>query len=149
MRKPMIRQIIFVFLLLMACTTGSDKARIETAKKEIVQTEKAFEAMAREKGLSEAFAFYADSAAAVNRGSYILHGKDSIRKYYLSPRFKGVKLEWKPDFVEVSNGGGLGYTYGKYTFSSQDSTGKITTSKGIFHTVWKKQASGEWRFVWD
>jgi ketosteroid isomerase-like protein len=145
----MIKQLIFVFLLLMACTTGSDKARIERAKKEIVQTEQAFEAMAKEKGLSEAFAYYADSAAALNRGSYVIHGKDSIRLFYLAPRFKGVKLEWKPDFVEVSKSADLGYTYGKYTFSTQDSTGTVTSSRGIFHTVWKKQANGEWRFVWD
>jgi len=145
----MIKHTIIIFSLMAACTAGSNKSSTEAAKKEIVETERAFETMAREKGLSDAFAFYADSSAAVNRGSYILHGKDSIRKYYLSPRFKGVKLEWKPDFVEVSKSADLGYTYGKYTFSVQDSTGKVTTSKGIFHTVWKRQANGNWRFVWD
>ncbi len=143
------KQFIFFLTLLTACSSGVNKSNQENSKREIVETERAFEAMAREKGLSEAFSFYADSAAAVNRGTYILHGKDSIRQYYLSPRFKGVKLEWKPDFVEVSKSADLGYTYGKYTFSTKDSTGHESISKGFFHTVWKKQANGSWRFVWD
>jgi ketosteroid isomerase-like protein len=143
------KQLIFLSLLLTACTASPNKSQIESAKREIAETEHAFEAMAREKGLSEAFAFYADSAAALNRGGYVVHGKDSIRLIYLAPRFKGVKLEWKPDFVEVSKSADLGYTYGKYTFTKPDSTGKAVRSNGIFHTVWKKQADGQWRFVWD
>ena len=105
--------------------------------------------MAKERGLSEAFAFFADSAASLNRGSYVIHGKDSIRLFYLANRYHGVRLEWKPDFVEVSSSADLGYTYGKFLYSTKDSTGKEIRSNGIFHTVWKKQANGEWRFVWD
>ena len=145
----MTKQLFFVCLLLTDCTTGIDKGGIETAKAELVQTEKAFEAMAKEKGLSVAFSYYADSSAVLNRGSYVIHGKDSIRLFYQAPRFKGVKLAWKPDFAEVSKSADLGYTYGKYTFTTQDSTGQIASSKGIFHTVWKRQTNGQWRFVWD
>ncbi|MEK7720117.1 MAG: DUF4440 domain-containing protein [Bacteroidota bacterium] len=79
----------------------------------------------------------------------VVHGKDSIRLYYLAPRYKGAELLWKPDFVEVSASGDLGYTYGKFLFPTHDSTGQVIRSKGIFHTVWKKQADGQWRFVWD
>jgi len=143
------KKLIFVFLFLTACSSGVNQLRIETAKKEIVQTEQAFEAMAKEKGLSEAFSFFADSAATLSRGSYVIHGKDSIRLFYLSSRYNGVKLEWKPDFVDVSSSADLGYTYGKYTFITRDSTRQEIRSKGIFHTVWKKQANGQWRFVWD
>lgn len=145
----MTKQFVILFLLLTACTTVVNKAQLETAKKEIVQTEQAFATMAKEKGLSEAFAYFADSAASLNRGSYVVHGKDSIRLYYLAPRYKGVELLWKPDFIEVSASGDLGYTYGKFLFSTHDSTGQVIRSKGIFHTVWKKQADGQWRFVWD
>jgi len=140
---------IFAFLLLTACTLGVNKSQLENSKREVIETERAFEAMAKEKGLSEAFAYYADTAAVLSRGSYVICGKDSIRQFYLAPRFKGVKLEWKPDFVEVSKAADLGYTYGRYTFTTQDSTGRIISSKGIFHTVWKRQSDGQWRFVWD
>jgi ketosteroid isomerase-like protein len=146
---PMTRQLISIFLLLTACTTTSNKLQVESAKQEIVQTEKAFEALAKEKGLSEAFSFYADSAATINRGNNLVHGKDSIRLVYLSPKYNGVTLEWKPDFVDVSASADFGYTYGEYTFTAKDSTGKAVSSHGYFHTVWKKQAKGNWRYVWD
>ncbi len=145
----MTKQLIFILFLLTACSTGFDKLQMEKARKEIVQTERDFEMMAETKGLSAAFSYYADSAATLSRGNYVIHGKDSIRIFYLAPRYNGVKLEWKPDFVEVSTSADLGYTYGKYTFTTSDSTGQVVRSKGIFHTVWKKQANNQWRFVWD
>ena len=43
----------------------------------------------------------------------------------------------------------LGYTYGHYTFSYIDSGGNKIENKGVFHTVWKRQSDGTWRFVWD
>ena len=58
-------------------------------------------------------------------------------------------LSWKPDFVDVSASGDLGYTYGHFTYSYTDSTGTIMESSGVFHTVWKRQADGSWLFVWD
>jgi len=102
---------------------------MQKAKDEIVQTERDFASMAKSRGLSEAFSYYADSSACVNRGSYVIHGKDSIRIFYTSPRYKDVLLEWKPDFVEVSASADLGYTYGKYTFTALDSAGNKTESK--------------------
>lgn len=36
-----------------------------------------------------------------------------------------------------------------YTYSVTDSTGETKSSSGIFHTVWKRQADGTWKFVWD
>lgn len=145
----MIKHLVILFSVLTACNSSVNKAHLETAKKEIFQTEHDFARMASEKGLSEAFSYYADSAAALNRGNYVIHGKDSIRRFYLVPRFTNVTLTWEPDFVEISASGDLGYTYGSYIFATHDSSGKAIRSKGIFHTVWKKQANGEWRFVWD
>ena len=144
----MLRHFI-LFLLLISCQPGVNQKQVQDAKNAIVQTERDFESMAKTKGLSEAFSYYADSSACLNRGSYVIHGKDSIRMFYTAPRYKDVLLEWKPDFVEVSASADLGYTYGKYTFTAMDSAGNKTESKGIFHTVWKKQANGVWRFVWD
>lgn len=145
----MYKLLTIALLLLVACGSADHKSRIETAKRELIRTEQDFAALAKAKGLSVAFSWYADSAAVLNRGNYVIHGKDSIRLFYLAPRYNGVILEWKPDFVEVSASADLGYTYGKFTYTTRDSTGKAISSKGIFHTVWKKQANGQWRFVWD
>ena len=60
-----------------------------------------------------------------------------------------AKLEWIPDFVDVSASGDLGYTYGKYTITTIDSIGQTIKRGGIFQTIWKRQPDGRWRFVWD
>ena len=61
----------------------------------------------------------------------------------------GGSLVWEPDFIDVSVAGDLAYTYGKFTYTSITESGDTLTSKGIFHTVWKRQEDGSWKYVWD
>ena len=106
--------------------------------------------MAAEKGIAEAFWFFADSNAVIKRqNDTLIHGKENIRKFYSADFYTKASVKWSPDFVEVSSGGDLGYTYGKYVWQSKDSTGKTQEYKGIFHTVWKRQKDGGWKYVWD
>jgi ketosteroid isomerase-like protein len=109
-------------------------------------TEKAFALMAKEKGIAEAFYAFAADDAVIKRGQNIINGKEGIREYYEKQPPTG-QLEWSPDFADVS--GDLGYTYGKFTYSEKDSTGVVKQSTGFFHTVWKRQKDGTWKFVWD
>ncbi len=140
----------FLFLLTLAILScHPNPTSKEQWKKEIADTEKEFADMARDVGIKEAFTAFADEHAVINHGNTIISGRDSISLFY-SERLQGnVKLEWSPDFVDVSNSGDLGYTWGKYTFTSFDSLGNASESKGIFHTVWKKQKDGSWKYVWD
>jgi ketosteroid isomerase-like protein len=43
----------------------------------------------------------------------------------------------------------MAYTYGSYIFTTIDASGNKQESRGKFHTVWKKQADGSWKFVYD
>jgi ketosteroid isomerase-like protein len=121
----------------------------EACRQEIRQTEKDFAKMAADQGVTAAFSYYIADSGVVNAGDELFQGREAVRKHYESWKFKDVKLIWAPDFVDVSSSCDLGYTYGKYTFSYRDSTGKINEIHGIFHTVWKRQKDGTWRFVWD
>lgn len=141
---------VFALVALMASCKQAATDKSEQAKKEIAQTEKEFEKMAAEKGVAEAFWFFADSSAVMKgNADSVITGKDGIRGIFEADRFKTATVKWSADFVDAAASGELGYTYGKYRWEFKDSTGKITESKGIFHTVWKKQADGTWRFVWD
>lgn len=134
---------------LLSCQqTGDKKVSTDESKAQIKKAENDFETMAAQNGLAEAFSYYAASDAVLHRDS-LIRGKDEIRKFYQSKTAKNVSLKWSPDFIDVSASGDMGYTYGKYIFSYTDSTGKTVESKGIFHTVWKKQEDGSWKFVWD
>jgi len=124
---------------------------MERWKQEIVNTEKEFSAMAKKEGISKAFLTFADDQAVIMRNNTLIIGKESLRSSF-EKQDKGsgnVSLTWVPDFVDVSASGDLGYTYGKYEYSVTDSLGNVTLDSGIFHTVWKRQLDGSWRFVWD
>lgn len=142
--------LLYSLLCYISVSCNYSRNNPSLAQEEITKAEKDFEAMAAEKGIAEAFWFYADSNAVIKRGNdSLIIGKEGIRNYYASPYFKTASVKWSPDFIDISGDGTLGYTYGKYTWQSKDSTGKITESKGIFHTVWKKQSDGSWKYVWD
>jgi ketosteroid isomerase-like protein len=79
----------------------------------------------------------------------LIKGKENIRNFYSAEFYKTASVTWSPDFIDVSQNGDLGYTFGKYRWQSKDSAGKVNEFKGIFHTVWKKQNDGTWKYVWD
>ncbi len=134
-------------LLLMACGPSALPGDRERWKQEIVQAEHDFAQMAQQEGIEKAFLTYAADSAALQRNNKLIIGKQKIAEFYKDRNSRG--LSWKPDFVEVSRAGDLGYTYGRYRFTSVDSLGKTQQQSGIFHTVWKRQKEGSWRFVWD
>ena len=142
------------FILLFALCTCflfifSQQTRTEIYKQQIASTEKAFEKMASEKGIAEAFYFFADENAAILRANdSIIKGKENIKIFY-DKKPKNATINWSADFIEVSEDGTLGYTYGKFRWKTKKADGSITEFKGIFHTVWKKQADNSWKYVWD
>jgi ketosteroid isomerase-like protein len=145
--------IVLIATLFTACTnnnTGNSVNKKQKAIEEIETAEKDFQKMSAEKGIMQAFWFYADSNAVIKRDNdSLIHGKDAIRNYYSAPHYAQASATWAPDFTDASEQGDMGYTYGKYTWQSKDSTGKMNEYKGIFHTVWKRQADGSWKYVWD
>ncbi len=133
---------LIVPLLIVSC-----KAKTGRDRESIIGTEREFAIMAEEKGIAEAFFHFAADSAVILRGGKLIKGREAIRDYYDTGLKPGTKLKWTPDFADVS--GDLGYTYGKYIHQVPDSSGNIIESHGMFHTVWKRQPDGSWRFVWD
>ena len=139
--------IISICLFLVSCNTKPDKKLIEKWKQEVRDTELSFSKMAGEEGIYKAFKSFAAKDAVIMRNNELVEGLMNIDIHYKNQTSKG--LAWSPDFVDVSASGDLAYTYGHYTYSYTDSTGRAVENKGIFHTVWKRQADGTWKFVWD
>ena len=144
-----IRNVFLLLILLLIVIFNACINKTLDLEKEIEETESKFAEMAGEKGIPAAFIHFADDNAVILRNNRIIRGKDSIGIWFSKQSYSNVSLKWKPDYIEVSGSGDLAYTYGKYTYSSIDSTGKAVYSDGIFHTVWKKQPDGSWRYVWD
>lgn len=139
--------ILLLLFMVLSCKISSNNEKI---KDEIIKAEKSFQQMTAQKGIAEAFYFYADDNAVIKReNDTLIVGKDNIRAYYQQKQLKNVKVNWKPDFVEVSQSGDMAYTYGQYIWKFINQDGSTKQIKGVFHTVWKKQKDGSWKYVWD
>ncbi len=138
-----------LLLLFSSCDTSPTEATMDQWKAEIYAVEKAFNDMAQEEGLVKAFEHYAAEDGVIRRSKTIIKGKAAIADWYEQDVRPNETLTWAPTFVDVSQSGDLAYTYGDFTFTYPDSLGNMLENKGIFHTVWKRQADGQWRFVWD
>jgi len=146
--------ILLMSAILLSCSSpksnNENKPNNGNAKQEIEKAEKDFAQMAADKGIAEAFYFFADSNATIKRqNDTLIHGKEAIKIFYSAPFYQKATVKWSPDFVGASIDGNIGYTYGKYVWSSTDSAGNPITFNGVFHTVWKKQPDGSWKYVWD
>jgi ketosteroid isomerase-like protein len=143
-------KLIITLLVLNGCSPKSEKKNSAYVKLQIIKTEKDFEKLVAEKGLAEGFYQFADSNAVIKReNDTLIIGKDNIKSYYSNPKYQDKTVTWSPDAVIVSDAGDMASSYGKYVWISKDSSGKEQISKGIFHTVWKKQKDGSWKYIWD
>ncbi|MBV6472323.1 MAG: hypothetical protein JPMHGGIA_00578 [Saprospiraceae bacterium] len=118
-------------------------------RREVFDTERAFERRVAGNGMAEAFAHFAADSAVILRGGRLIKGRQAIRAFYDQRVFGNVSLKWEPTHISVSQSGDLAYTYGRYTFTSTDTAGRVHPDTGVFHTVWQRQPDGAWRYVWD
>lgn len=146
----MIRNLIpfaFLFLVIYSCSTKEKTASPDLIKQQIIDTENNFVKALQENGLHDAFVAFADDHAILIRGAQLIKGKNAIDEHYKNQHTKD--LTWKVDFVEISKSGDLGYTYGEYIYSFQDSIGNQQKETGVFNTIWKLQKDGTWKYVKD
>jgi ketosteroid isomerase-like protein len=151
--KNVTTRLIFILVALSmvsACKFKKDTVNTGGLKAEILRTEKEFEATVKKSGMQEAFYRFADDIAVIRRANdSLITGKNNIREFYQDPKFRNYDLSWTAVFVDVSNDGTLGYSYGKYVLKITQPDGEITEYTGVFHTVWKRQLDGTWKYVWD
>ncbi len=144
---------VYMFILSSLFTfyaCNSNKATRDTYLQEIAKTEADFKLSIDSHGVAEAFFLHADSSAVILRANdSLIEGRTAIRNYYSRPQFKDASVNWTPDFIEVSASGDMAYSYGRYVWLLKDSTGKENEYKGIYHTIWKKQTDGSWKYIWD
>lgn len=103
----------------------------------IVAAELAFSRAARERGQWTAFRMFAAPGA-------LLHGKDGpfpIEPWLAAQTDPPTAVQWEPRAVAISCDGALAVSQGRFV----DPDGVV----GNFLTVWERQGSGEYRYVFD
>lgn len=122
---------------------------VSVEKQVLLETDRQFSQLSQEQGTAAAFHFYmADDGLALPFTGEPKNKRDyaNAMQAAMAEEATGV-LKWKPEFADVAKSGDLGYTWGRYTYTFFDST--QASSRGYYITIWKKQADGSWRFVFD
>lgn len=105
--------------------------------KDVVEAERAFAADGRTMGVKRSFLKHmADDA--------IVFGPDPVNAkefYTAKPEDWSPKLVWWPTVAAIARSADLGFTMGPFELDGQ--------RRGHFFTVWKKQADGSWKWVYD
>jgi len=141
----------FIFSLLAISFLYSCKGDLTTAelRDELIQADKAFNSMAGEKGIAEAFIYYADEKVIKPaEGKQPVVGKLALIKWYEENPPGDEKLIWYPLRAEAS--GNLGYTFGGFELHTKTPDGlRDTLLYGNYVSVWKRKSDGSWRYVVD
>ena len=141
------RRILALSILatLIAASAPADDA---TGRAALLKADRDFAAAAQIRGVEA----WVDNWAANGvhpDGPGVAVGKDGIRKQmtpqYASP---GFNLEWVVSKAEISKGGNVGTTWGRYK-ATRMKDGKPVVSTGDYVTVWEKQDDGSWKVVYD
>ena len=64
----------------------------------------------------------------------------------------GVSLVWEPLTADIAESGDLGYTRGRFvlhTAPGADGSPPKGPFEGYYCSIWKKQADGSWKWVFD
>jgi ketosteroid isomerase-like protein len=143
----------FIFIALLVQTTFSatdNPMECTSSADELIAVDKAFNARAQAADVPTAFVeFAAEDAVMYRNGSEPIVGREAIRKV-LAPE-AAVKLVWEPLTADIAASGDLGYTRGSFTLTLPAAPdGKAPDPiKGYYVSIWKKQADGSWKWVFD
>lgn len=112
----------------------------------MMDTDKAFSQMSREKGMKKAFIEYMDGEGVLLRpNQYPLIGASAI-DFLSQVNDTAFTLEWEPQKAYIAKSGELGYTFGIYALKPSAAD---TILYGTYVSIWKKQPDGSWKFVLD
>lgn len=128
-------------ILLAACNISA-AATNPDLKKQVADTERAFAATMKARDHAAFVSFLSDETVFFS-GPKPLHGKQAVgefwKKFYEK---KEAPFSWEPDTVEVLESGKLAWSSGPV----HGPDGKLIAR---FHSVWRLEASGKWKIIFD
>ena len=152
----MIKKLLICLLVIgmFSCTNGVEKKTVTSPyvdtgaadKYDLMDADKEFSDLSKEKGMKNAFMEYIDSNGVLLRpNEHPLVGADAI-DYLSQLNDSSYTLEWEPKSATVAKSGDLGFTYGYYKLMPN---GKDTVLYGTYVSILKKQSNGGWKFLLD
>lgn len=115
---------------------------------ELMAVDTAFNAMAQEKGIAEAFDYYLAENAFNLNGGYDGVPRSQVVADYVRRR-DTLRMNWWPVASQLAASGDFGYTWGRFVEHTTNSDGDIEVIHGKYVTVWQKNSQGEWKSLID
>lgn len=119
------------------------------AVEEMLETDRAFSAMAQTDGVPAAFSAYAaEDVHMFPEGDDHYQGRDAmIQRFADWP--EGAKLIWTPVEGMAGKSEDLGFTWGRFELTIPGENGAETVRHGKYVSIWRKEEDGAWKFVVD
>jgi len=135
--------------LIVAGCAGREAVDTVKEAERLLQTDREFAAASLQHGAADAFRmFLAGDAVMFSDGRQPVHGRESIYEI-MKPGDSAYVLEWTPRSAEVAASGEMGWSWGEYTVTAEDSVGNSTKSYGKYLNVWKTDSAGNWKVAAD
>ncbi|HSW49033.1 MAG TPA: DUF4440 domain-containing protein [Bryobacteraceae bacterium] len=144
------RKTMMVVLLTVGLAGCAGFRRAKTDPGALMEADRAFAQATAQRRLEGFTSFLAEDVTSIRPNSPIIKGRDG-----LAARWKqllndpALSITWEPVEAMISEGGDLGYTVGGYVVSRSSDSGRRQAASGKYVTVWKKQAGGAWKVVFD
>lgn len=125
---------------------AASEAEIE---QQLMEADRAFDAVTAELGLDGWVQYFTDDAARVNLHGEIARGLEAIRRAD-APVFAdpAIDLRWEPTHAGVFTGGNIGYTKGSYRLIRTVEGAEETLGQGSYLSLWRREESG-WKVILD
>ncbi|HEX5170580.1 MAG TPA: DUF4440 domain-containing protein [Cyclobacteriaceae bacterium] len=138
--KQLILTVLSVVIIGACCAQEFTNPHLQS----LVNTERAFAKLAKEKNTRTAFLTYLADESVTFGGGKPQNGKD---QYSNRPEDESL-LIWEPIYSDISASGDFGFNTGPWEFRGNRKD-QEAVAYGDFVSVWKKQADGNWKLVID
>lgn len=131
-----------VAFLALCVLPSAGKGQMIGSAAEVEAREIAFARSMADRDL-DAFLTFVSPEAIFFNGNEPLRGRDAIAQAW-APFFEGAAapFSWHPDVIQVLESGQLALSSGPVRGASGEEVGR-------FNSIWRKDADGQWRVVFD
>jgi len=141
MRKPLL--LLATTILVPGCASlGQPQAAPADLQQQVLDAERSFARTMADRNHAAFTAFLSEEAVFFS-GETPIRGREAVaaawRRYFDGP---DAPFSWEPDLVEVLASGSLALSTGPV----RDPAGQVV---GRFNSIWRREASGQWRIVFD
>jgi ketosteroid isomerase-like protein len=134
--------------LLLASCTGSRRA--QAGPEVLIQADRDFAQATAEHHLEGFRSFLAEEVTSIRPNSPIIRGKEGLAARWAQLLTDpATSITWKPMHAVISETGNMGFTLGSYELMRSSGPSRQQAGSGKYITIWKREAGGAWKVVFD